>query len=165
MAKKSDFSAEQWEVLRDAPHLVMLSVATAGASGLFGSFKEAFAPAQVIFEASKGDNPLLREICERAELKAAQQAIRGTLKMSDLKSLQTQLQSLSADKAREAIETIRQKGSPQDVDAYRTLLVDIADRTAKAAKEGDFLGFGGEWVSENERTIIKRISEAVGAPT
>ena len=60
---------------------------------------------------------------------------------------------------------MQQKGSPGDLDAFRTLLVEIADRTAKAAKEGSFLGFGGEWVSEGERGVISRISKAMEVQT
>jgi hypothetical protein len=133
MAKKTDFTTEEWEVL--------------------------------IFEAAKGNNELLRSICDRDELKAAQQAIRGSIKMKDLKSLRDQLQTSAADKAREATSILQKKGAKADLDAYRTLLVDIADRTAKAAKEGGFMGFGGEWVSESERSVISRISEAVGTAT
>jgi hypothetical protein len=56
-----------------------------------------------------------------------------------------------------------QHKSPGDADAYRSFLVGIAERTAQAAKEGGFLGFGGEWVSKDERTVLNRISEAVEA--
>lgn len=162
MATKSDFTQQEWETLRDAPHLVMLSVATAGSSGPFGSIKEAFAPAAAIVEAAKGSNELLRQICDREELKAAQQSLRSSIKTgSDVKSLREQLQNAAAEKAAEANAVLKQKGSPGDLDAFRSLLVNIADRTAKAAKEGGFLGFGGEWVSENERGVISRISEAL----
>ena len=75
--------------------------------------------------------------------------------------LQDQLQWAAADKAAAANAILKLKGSPTDLDSYRQLLVDIADRTAKAAKEGDFLGFGGEWVSEGERAVISRISQAL----
>jgi hypothetical protein len=166
MSKKTDFTDQEWETLRTAPHLVMLSVATAGASGLFGSLKEAFAPAGAIIEATKGNNELLRNICDREELKAAQKSLRSSIKMSgDLESLRDRLQTSAADKAREATAVLKQKGSAEDLDAYRKLLVDIADRTAKAAKEGGFLGFGGEWVSEGERAVISRISQALGVQT
>jgi hypothetical protein len=162
MATKSDFTPQEWEILRDAPHLVMLSVATAGGSGPFGSLKEAFAPAGAIIEATKGSNQLLREICDRTELKAAQQALRSSLKVSgDAKSVRDQLQWAATDKAAEANAILKRKGAEEDLDAYRQLLVDIADRTAKAAKEGGFLGFGGEWVSEGERAVISRISQAL----
>ena len=166
MSKQTDFTDQEWETLRTAPHLVMLSVATAGASGLFGSLKEAFAPAGAIIEAAKGNNELLRNICDREELKAAQKSLRSSIKMSgDLESLRDRLQTSAADKAREATAVLKQKGSAEDLDAYRKLLVDIADRTAKAAKEGGFLGFGGEWVSEGERAVISRISQALGVQT
>jgi len=68
MATKRDFSVEEWHILRDAPHLVVIAVAAAGASGLFGSLKEAIAPAGAIIEALKGDNALLREICHKDEI-------------------------------------------------------------------------------------------------
>ena len=161
MLAKTDFTDGEWEALRDAPHLVAFAVATAGASGPIGTIKEAFAPIGAIIETAKGNNQLLRSICDSAELKAAQQSLRGSIKITDAKTLRDELQTRAADKAREATAALQQKGSPGDVDAFRTLLVNIADRTAKAAKEGGFLGFGGEWVSEGERGVISRISKAM----
>lgn len=162
MAKKSDFTTQEWDTIRDAPHLVMLSVATAGASGLFGSLKEAFAPAGAIVEAAKGNNELIKSICDREELKAAQQSIRNTVQTtSDVNTLRDQLQTLAADQARAATAILKQKATAADVDAYRSLLVDIADRTAQAAKEGGFLGFGGERVSEGEKIAISKIKQAL----
>ena len=163
MATKTDFSDVEWEALRDAPHLVAFAVATADSSGPIGTIKEAFAPIGAIVEAAKGENRLLRSICDNVELKAAQQSLRSSIKITDAKTLRDDLQSRAADKAREATAALQQKGSPGDVDAFRTLLVNIADRTAKAAKEGGFLGFGGEWVSEGERAVINRISKAMEA--
>jgi hypothetical protein len=162
MSKKEDFTPKEWEDLRNAPHLVMLSVATAGSSGPFGSLKEAFAPAGAIVEAAKGTNELLKAICDREELKAAQRSIRNSVKIGEgAKVLRDQLQQAAADTAAAGNAALKKKGSPGDLEAYRQLLVDIADRTAKAAKEGDFLGFGGEWVSEGERAVISRISQAL----
>jgi hypothetical protein len=162
MATKTSFTDQEWEVLRDAPHLVMLSVATAGSNGPFGSLKEAFAPAGAIIEATKGGNALLRAVCDREELKAAQKSLRSSITIgSDMQTVRDQLQTAAADKAAQANAILKQKGSPEDLEAYRHLLVDIADRTAKAAKEGGFLGFGGEWVSQGERAVINRISKAL----
>jgi hypothetical protein len=162
MATKTDFTAQEWQALRDTPHLVMLSVATAGSSGPIGSIKEAFASAAEILEATKGNNELLRAICDREELKAAQQSIRNSIKkVTDINALRDQLQTAASDNASAANAVLKKKSLAEDLDAYRQLLVSIADRTANAAKEGDFLGFGGEWVSEGERAVIKRISQAL----
>jgi hypothetical protein len=161
MAKKADFTTEEWEALRDAPLLVTLSVATAGSSGPIGSLQEAFAPVHAMVEAAKGNNELLRNVCDRAELKAAQQSIHAAVKATDMKSLRESLQTMAADKASKAVATLKLKGAAGDLDAYRSFLVDLADRTANAAKEGSFLGFGGERVSEGERAVISRISQAL----
>jgi hypothetical protein len=164
--KKTDFTAQEWEVLRDAPHLVMLSVATAGSSGPFGSLKEAFASAGAIVEAAKSKNELLREICQREELKGAQQALQQSIKSAgDYKALRDQLQTAAAEKATAANALLKQKGSPDDLQAFRDFLLNVAEKTAQAAKEGSFLGFGGERVSEGERTVIKKISNALEVQT
>jgi hypothetical protein len=143
----------------------MLSVATAGASGPIGNFKEAFAPALAVIEAAKGSNELLKSICDREELKAVEKSLCKSIDSieigGDLDMWRDTLQTMAADKAREAIAILKQEGSAEDMEAFRTLLVDIADRTAEAAKEGGFLGIGGERVSEVERTAISRISRAL----
>ena len=69
MATKTDFSTTEWETLRDAPHAVVLAVAAAGASGLFGSIKEAMAPTGTLVEALHGENQLLRRFATVRKLK------------------------------------------------------------------------------------------------
>jgi hypothetical protein len=165
MARKSDFSVQEWEALRDAPHAVALAVAAAGASGAFGSLKEAFAPASAILETAKGTNELLREVCERDEVKGAQKSLRASIDFKSKIDVREQLQTLAANKAHSAAELLSRKGYTDDLEAYRSFLVDIAERTAKAAKEGSFLGFGGEWVTEGERVVMTRINKALQVQT
>jgi hypothetical protein len=161
MALKADFTSEEWETLRTTPLLVTLSVATAGSSGPIGSLKEAFAPVHAMVGAAKGNNELLRNVVERAELQAAQQFIHSSVKATDFKSLRESLQTMAADNASKAVAVLKTKGAAGDLDAFRSFLVDLADRTANAAKEGSFLGFGGQRVSEGERAVIARISQAL----
>jgi hypothetical protein len=52
--------------------------------------------------------------------------------------------------ARETAETSEQ---------YRTWLLAIAKQVAVAAKEGDFLGFGGSYFSEKEQAFYKLLEE------
>src|SRR5215471_16470362 len=80
MATKTDFTSQEWETLRDAPHLVMLAVATAGASGPIGSLKEVFAASGVVAKAAKGNNELLKSLCDREELKASEHSLRSAIK-------------------------------------------------------------------------------------
>jgi hypothetical protein len=164
MATKTDFSSTEWEVLRDAPHLVVLAVAAAGSSGIFGSIAEAIAPSGPIIEALKGSNQLLKEVCEKEEIMASIKSIKSLEKASsDFANIQSALRKEATDKSRAALDLLRQKGSPEDIAAYRDFLIKLGDKVANAAKEGGFLGFGGERVSEHERTLLAELAEAVGA--
>ena len=164
MATKTDFSSTEWEVLRDAPHFVVLAVAAAGGSGIFGSIAEAVAPTGTIVEALKGSNQLLREVCEKEEMKASIESIKSLAKASgDFTGIQAALRKEATDKSRAALDLLQQKGSPEDIATYRDFLIKLGDKVANAAKEGAFLGFGGERVSEHERTMLAELAKAVGA--
>lgn len=161
MSQKSDFSAQEWEILRDTPHVVAMAVAVAGSSGLFGSLKEAIAPAKPIVEASKGNNTLLREICSRDEMKDAQRSLQGQFKSTDIDTLREEFRSLAMKRVRSAMDLLKQKGGDEDKKAYQDFVTEIANRVAEAAKEGGFLGFGGERISENEQAVLKDLNSAL----
>ena len=164
MATKTNFSSNEWEVLRDTPHLVALAVAAAGSSGIFGSIAEAIAPSGTFIEALKGSNQLLREVCAKEEIKASIESIKSLAKTNnDFTEIQTALRKEATDKSRAALALLRQKGSPEDIAAYSDFLIKLGDKVANAAKEGAFLGFGGERVSEHERTLLAELAEAIGA--
>ena len=158
MATKTDFTETEWEALRDAPHLVALSVAIAGGSGIFGSLKEAMAPAMALVEAAKGDNALLRDICQPDEMKASQSALRGKLKFTDIESLRSEFRIAALQVSKSALDLLNEKGFSDDAATFRNFLWNIGNRVAQAAKEGGFLGFGGERVSENERALLADLS-------
>jgi len=163
MATKIDFSATEWEVLRDAPHAVVLAVAAAGASGLFGSIKEALAPTGTMVEALHGENQLLRQICNREEIKASIESLKAMAKSSgDFKSIQTVFRKAAIDKSRAGLDLLKRKGTSEDVTAFSNFLLKLGEKVANAAKEGAFLVFGGERVSEEERVILAELAQALG---
>jgi len=162
MATKTDFSATEWETLRDAPHAVVLAVAAAGGSGLFGSIQEAMAPAGIMVEALKGENQLLRQICDKEEIKASIESLKDMAKSSnDFKSIQALYRRAAIDKSQAGLDLLKRKGTPEDVAAFRSFLLKLGEKVANAAKEGDFLGFGGVRVSEEERVILAELAQAL----
>jgi len=165
MATRADFTPEQWQALRVAPQVVALATAAAGNSGLFGSLSEGMATASTIAEAMRGDHPLLKEIFGRDEIRASQDEIRAMISgVADKASLNTKLQDTAASTIRTALAALAAKGMTADADAFRRLLGGIADKVANASKEGSFLGFGGERVSEGERQFIARLNDVLGTP-
>jgi hypothetical protein len=165
MASKSDFSGDEWRTLRDAPHLVAIAVAAAGGSGIFGSLKEAMAPAGAMIEALKGENALLRGVCNQEEIKAAVEELKEQAKAStDFESVRAGFRESAKTQAKAALDILRRKGSPDDVKAYGDFLMNLGNRVANAAKEGGFLGFGGERVSEPEQALLAELAQALGQP-
>jgi hypothetical protein len=63
---------------------------------------------------------------------------------------------------RSVVELLREKASEQESDEYKAWAMSIAKNVAKAAKEGGFLGFGGERVSEGEKQMFAKIAAAFG---
>jgi hypothetical protein len=62
-----------------------------------------------------------------------------------------------------AAAVVRQK-SPADASAYQQWLVECAEKTAQAAKEGGFFGMGGTHVTPKETVAIQRLRAALDAP-
>ena len=57
-----------------------------------------------------------------------------------------------------------QQAAPADLDAYKAWLVECAEKTSQAAKEGSFLGMGGKQVTEQEQAAIASVKAALEAP-
>jgi hypothetical protein len=74
------------------------------------------------------------------------------------------LQDTAIDAARAALAALQSKSAAADADDLRKMLGWIAEKVANASKEGDFLGFGGERVSEGERKFLDRLYTVVGRP-
>lgn len=163
MATRNDFSAEQWQALRNAPQIVALATAAAGNSGLFGSISEGMAMASTMAAAMRGEQPLIREIFGKDEIRAAQDQIKGMVKSAtDKASLNTLLQKAATEATSAALAALTAKGATADADAFRALLAGIGQKVANASTEGGFLGFGGERVSDGERQFLAQLDALVG---
>ncbi|MBT8427742.1 MAG: hypothetical protein KJO02_06915, partial [Erythrobacter sp.] len=58
---------------------------------------------------------------------------------------------------RDAVAVVEEK-APADAERYKLFLMSIAQRVAEAAKEGGFLGFGGERISAAEQSALDEMS-------
>jgi hypothetical protein len=146
MTAKSDFTEEEWELVRDAPAVAGLIVITAGEGG---TFRETFAMAKAYTEARKqrGASELLDELVSAGPKTGPRYQSSDQLREQGLKRLG------------EAVELLERKATPEEVDDYRTFVVALAERVAEAHKEE------GERISTPEQAAISEISASVGATT
>jgi hypothetical protein len=149
MTGKADFNAEVWELVLSAPPSAGLIVATAQRGG---TFRESFSIAKAYTEARQrhAESELLDEIVSaKPEMDVKRYSSADELERELLQRL------------RDAVALVEQKATPEEAEAYKRFIVDLAERVAEAHKEG-FLGLTGDRVSEAERAAIAKIKEAVG---
>jgi hypothetical protein len=163
MTDRNSFTDDEWTLLRVTPSFVAVGVAAADPSGLFSSIIEALAGARAVAETLNTNRSV--------ELFSAFAADRSAPKLPDVDALlgrgsnESQMQNFklaALDRVKGAVDVLNRKAAPPEVDAYRQLLIRVADNAAKASKEGGFLGIGGVRVSEKERAFIDLVRKAAG---
>ena len=145
MTSKSDFTAEEWQVILEAPPSAGLIVVTAQRGG---SFRESIAMAKAYVEARQhhGESELLDEIV------AAKPERDHTHYHSPEELKQHGLQHL-----RDAITLLGSKATPQEVDEYRQFVITLAHKVAAAHREH------GQDVSDSEQAAIDEITGALNS--
>ena len=68
------------------------------------------------------------------------------------------------DELRAVNEIVSAKATPEEAEAYRGWLLAAAKEAADAAKEGGFLGFHAERVSEGEQRMLDQLATVLVAP-
>ncbi|MCA9264505.1 MAG: hypothetical protein KDA60_11675 [Planctomycetales bacterium] len=160
MSTKSDYTPEEWQLLIDVPSLAGLAVMVAGKSGL-GSMKESFALASGVLDAAQaGECELVDSLVaarvndkDRSQVESLTSPYRG-------KSTEELMQA-ALDKCSDVLELLAEKSTPDESLSYREWVLGIGQRVAEAAKEGGFLGIGGERVSEHEREALAKLKAAL----
>ncbi len=144
MSGKADFTPEEWQVVLEGPPGAGMIVVTAQRGG---SFRETIAIAKTYVEARSqhGESELLDEIV------AAKPEIDNTRYHSADELKDHGLQHL-----RDVVELLERKASPQELDDYRRFVLNLADKVARAHREG------GASVSSAERASIEEIAASLG---
>ena len=175
MTSQSAFSEEEWFLVLSTPSMVGAAVAHAGRSGLGGTMKEVMANVRSMTAGKDDfpDNELIQALTageehgDRAEAKAAMQEqmqkAQSTMAERGIKSPEALADAAVAD-CSAVIALLNERAMRSEVADYQTWIMKIAQNVSEAAKEGGFLGIGGERVSDAEEALIGRIQAALDTP-
>ena len=148
MTTKSEFNAEEWDQVAQAPALAALMVILADRGG---SIRETIALGKAYGAARReGGSELTEELVsspphlDRKSLGAAEE-------------LRTQL----PERIKSAIALVDRKATPEESQEYRDFVLRLADVVAHAHKEGGVLGIGGKEVSEQEQAALDELRSQV----
>lgn len=124
MAGKADFTEAEWETLHLGLTGAGMLVAVSDA-GLFDSFKEAGTLAKHLAEASRtSSSELVRELARTHGTGFGMTATREEVESKTLAALESSVAVLQAK-------------APEDLEAYRSLVLDLATSVSNAAGGGD----------------------------
>ena len=157
MLTREKLNDADWAVVRDTPHLVIIGISSTGGSPM-DELLEHTAGMKSIVDAMNSTHPLIREIAVGQNIMQAQKSIQSwyrSLAEVDRKPASVQEKSLESMKG--AVGVLRAKGGPEDLLQYSDFVRSLAMRVARAAREGDVLGVGGELVSAGERKFLERL--------
>ena len=162
MVSRADFTSEEWQQILTAPQIASVYIALASPSGPLGAAKEMMASMQLIVEAMKASSgnalidAVVADIREKAEKKEKLEPPQISKDPNETKA-----QCLQA--CRDLAALLSQK-APAEAEGYKQWVYQAAQHSAEAAKEGGFLGIGGQRVNEAEAAALKEIASALGIP-
>jgi len=163
MLTREKLTIIQWRAVRNTPHHVIVAVSATGGSP-FDEMLERAAGLQGIVDAMHSTHPLVREIAGSVHIMQAQDEIRSWYyTLEEVHRTPSSLQDKAIESMHHALDALGTQGGPEDLLHYADFVVSTANRVARAAREGDLFGVGGELISSGEREFISRLESAVEA--
>lgn len=162
MTSKADFTDEEWARLKRAPFVAGMAISLADPGGPIEAVKETSATLKTVLRAAEdgGRGELVDAVAGEAaqDMRARKSPLAG---FKPSKGANAGVEIL--DELREVNRLVSEKATPEDAAAMRDLLIDAAREAADAAKEGGFMGFRAERVSEGEQRMLDSLREVLGA--
>jgi hypothetical protein len=157
MLTREKLNDTDWVVIRDTPHHVIIAMSSTGGSPL-DELLEHSAGMKGIVDAMNSTHPLVREIAVGVNIMQAQKSVQDWYRSLDaIDRSSVTLQDKAIDSMKSALDVLRAHGGPEDLLHYSDFVRSLAMRVARAAREGDVLGAGGELVSPSERRFLDRL--------
>ncbi len=164
MSTKSDYSPTEWELLLEVPPLVGTAVMVAGRSGVGGTMKESLAIAAGVLEACEDyqSNELVQSLITARTEHKERAKVEQITNNPYLGKPSEEIKAIAVDKCRQVAALLEEKAtSASEAREFKEWAVHVAERVANAAKEGSFLGIGGERVSPSEISVIAAVKDAL----
>jgi hypothetical protein len=167
MAVQERFTPEEWQEVVTGPIDTGLLIAFAHPQGPIGLSQEM----QAIYGATvtgviNSPSELIREVGAILARKKGEGGEADQMKASAQQAKaqsQGDPQGFFLGRVTRAVALVSEK-APDDATAYKQWLVECAEKTAQAAKEGGHFGFGGVQVTPRETAAIDRLRAAIDAP-
>jgi hypothetical protein len=160
MTDKATFTPEEWAGILQTTGAVSMYIITASPA-VGDSMKESFALAKNLADPKQKESAggllkaVLSEFTDASSAKAAQPKYEGAKDMPGLRAM-------ILDDVTKNVAVIDAKAEANEALDFKMWLYKVAKETAEAAKEGDFMGIGGEKVNQAERDALSQLATVLG---
>ena len=161
MTSKADFTEDEWTRLKRAPFVAGMAISLADPGGPIEAFKETAATLKTVTGAAESGgrgelvDAVAREVA--AELRQRKSPIAGFRPKGATAGVEI------LGELREVNRIVSEKAEPDEAEAYRDWLLTAAKESADAAKEGGFMGFHAERVSDGEQRMLDELAKVLSA--
>ncbi len=154
MTSKQDFTGQEWNRIRRAPLVAGVAISLADPGGPIEVAKESVASLRSATLPPSQEELLASVALDVQALAQQRQNPLGDFKPRSGQQVLEELRGVN--------EIVTAKATPQEAEAFRRWLLAAAQAAADAAKEGGFMGFGGEQVSAGEQQMLEQVRAAIG---
>ena len=159
MSTKSDFTDEEWTTLVRSPMVAGMAITLADPGGPIEVVKETSAALKfAIGSSSEQRDDLVGELARDTRALVEQRKN----PVGDFKPRGAMAGQEIVDEISRANEIVSAKATPEEAEAFRAWIMECAQRAADAAKEGGFMGFRAERVSQGEEDMLAQLGSALG---
>jgi hypothetical protein len=162
MTSRADFTDEEWARLGRAPLVAGLAISLADPGGPIEAVKESTAALNTVLEAARdgGYGAFVQSLADDVAAKAKRRENPLAGFTPDRRRAREEI----LDELRAVHALLEEKADPEDLNDFREWIRTASQRAALAAKEGGFLGIGGQRVSEREQEMLETLGEIFGVP-
>jgi len=157
MTTKADFTEEEWAQLGRAPLVAGMAITLADPGGPIETLRESSAALQTVLEAAQSGKydgfvqAVAQDFADKARHRQNPMAGFKPRGRDAGEEVLTELRAVN--------RLLVDKLTPEEREQFREWLKTAAQRAATAAKEGGFLGFRAELVSEREQQMLDQLAE------
>ena len=163
MTSKADFGEEEWTRLKRGPFVAGMAISLADPGGPIELVKETAATLKSVRSAAGagGRGELVDALAQELVAETGQ-------RKNPLHDFKPAKGALAGQEILEEIAEVNRIASatatPEEAAAYRDWLLTAAQEAANAAKEGGFMGFHAERVSEGEQRMLDKLAGVLAPP-
>jgi len=156
MTTKQDFAEDEWTRLKRGPFIAGMAISLADPGGPIEAIKETAATLKTVTRAA--DSATRGQFVALLAGEVSGEARQRKSPLSGFKPKGATAGQEILDELRAVNGIVTAKAAPEDAEAYRAWLLEAAKEAADAAKEGGFMGFHAERVSEGERRMLDQLA-------